>query len=178
MSTQRITPVEPPYGEQLQRAFDAIMPPGVPPLAIFRTVGRNPRVLSRMVAGGLLDKGAIAIAQRELVILRSCARCGAEYEWNVHVMGFAAKAGFSDAQIADTKELCCDRAIWSEEQLTLIDMVDELHNSKTLSDARWEALKRFFSDEQLIELIMLTGLYHAVSFLVNSLHITHEPSAF
>lgn len=49
MALSHITPVEPPYCNELQNAFDVVMPPGVPPLNIFRTVARNPRVLSRMV---------------------------------------------------------------------------------------------------------------------------------
>ena len=51
MSSPRIAPVQPPYAEDLQSSFDVLMPPGVPPLNIFRTVGRNPRVLSRMMRG-------------------------------------------------------------------------------------------------------------------------------
>ena len=31
------------------------MPPGVEPLRLFRTLAHNPRVLSRFLAGGLLD---------------------------------------------------------------------------------------------------------------------------
>ena len=33
-----------------------------------------------MMAGGLLDKGSISIRLRELMILRTCAACGAEYD--------------------------------------------------------------------------------------------------
>ena len=78
MTTPRIAPLEPPYPEAMQQDFDRVMR-GLPPLNIFRTVAHNPRVLSRMVAGGLLDKGSISLRQRELVILRTCApaRCAA-----------------------------------------------------------------------------------------------------
>ena len=38
-----------------------------------------------MMAGSLLDRGSISMRNRELMILRICARCGAEYEWGVHV---------------------------------------------------------------------------------------------
>lgn len=71
MSTQRIKPVDLPFSDELKSLFDMVMPPGMPPLNIFRTVGRNPRVLSRMIHGGLLDRGTITIQQRELVILRT-----------------------------------------------------------------------------------------------------------
>lgn len=177
MPQPRIKAIEPPYSHQIQESFGVIMPPGMPPLNIFRTVGKNPRVLSRMVRGGLLDKGSISIAQRELVILRACAICRAEYEWGVHVAGFASKAGFSEDQIAGTCLKTIDARIWSNEQQVLIQLVDELHETSQLDTETWRELCNFFTEEQLIELIMLAGLYHAVSFVVNSLNIENEPFA-
>lgn len=177
MPNQRIKSVQSPYSEQLQESFNVVMPPGMPPLNIFRVMGNNERVLSRMVKGGLLDKGSISIAQRELVILRACAICNAEYEWGVHVAAFGAKAGFSEAQIADTCSRVVSLEIWSDEQRSLIRLVDELNSSANISDDAWEELSEYFSHQQLIELVMLAGLYHAVSFIVNGLRIEHEKFA-
>lgn len=177
MTEQRIKSVEPPYSKGAQESFNAIMPPGAPPLNIFRVVGNNERVLSRMVKGGLLDKGSVTIAQRELVILRVCAICKAEYEWGVHVAAFADKAGFTKEQIADTCSSLVSSDLWSPEQLALIRMVDEFNHSATISGEAWDRLRGYFSKEQLIELIMLSGLYHTVSFIVNGLRIEHEKFA-
>jgi alkylhydroperoxidase family enzyme len=177
MQHQRVKSIKPPYSEATQQSFDIIMPPGMEPLNIFRAVGNNERVLSRMVKGGLLDKGSVSIAQRELVILRACAICHAEYEWGVHVATFAAKAGFTQEQIADTCSPSPDLEIWTPEQLALIRLVDELHQSANLSDKLWNRLRQSLSEEQLIEVIMLAGLYHAVSFIVNGLRIEHEKFA-
>ena len=177
MSQSRIKSIEPPYTDEIQESFNVVMPQGMPPLNLFRAVGNNERVLSRMVRGGLLDKGSISIAQRELVILRACAMCGAEYEWGVHVAGFAKKAGFSEDQIAGTCSKSIDVSIWSEEQQMLLQLVDELHVSSHLEDETWRELSKIFAGEQLIELIMLAGLYHAVSFVVNGLNIENETFA-
>lgn len=174
MSHQRIAPVDPPFSERLEESFRVVMPPGMPPLNIFRTVGNNKRVLSRMVRGGLLDKGSVSIAQRELIILRACARCEAEYEWGVHVAIFAAQAGFTEQQIVSTCSDSIDAAIWSDEQQALLHLVDELHATAQLSDDTWTKLSIYFSGEQIIELVMLAGLYHAVSYIVNGLKIEHE----
>ena len=177
MSTQRVKSIEPPYSSQAQESFSIVMPAGVEPLNIFRAVGNNERVLSRMVKGGLLDKGSVSVAQRELVILRACAVCNAEYEWGVHVAAYAAKAGFTQEQIADTCSDRVDPKIWAPDQLSLVNMVDELHQKAKISDELWQELRLSYSDEQLIELIMLAGLYHAVSFVVNGLRIEHEKFA-
>jgi alkylhydroperoxidase family enzyme len=177
MQNQRIKSLEPPYSEQIQNLFSVVMPQGMSPLNIFRAVGNNERVLSRMVRGGLLDKGSISLAQRELVILRTCAICKAEYEWGVHVAGFAAKAGFTPEQISDTCSDSANAGIWSSEQLLLMQLVDEFNQTATLSDEVWVKLREKFSEEQMIEVIMVAGLYHAVSFVVNGLRIEHEKFA-
>ena len=117
------------------------------------------------------------MADRELVILRSCARCGAEYEWGVHVAAYAAHVGFSDAQQADTCQPSVDETLWSPSQLLLLNMVDDLHSTSAISDALWQQLAGEFSEEQLVELVMLTGLYHAVSFVVNALQVEAEEFA-
>ena len=176
-ASPRIAPLEPPYAPDIEAEFARVMPPGMPPLTLFRTVGRNPRVLSRMVRGGLLDPGSIGLGERELIILRACARCGAEYEWGVHVAGFAAKAGFTPAQIAATRAADIDAELWDARQRLLLATVDALHERATLSDAEWQALGAEFDAAQCIEILMLAGLYHAVSFVVNALALEPEPFA-
>lgn len=170
----RIKPVESPYEEGVAKDFSVIMPNGLEPLKLFKTVANNPRVLNRMISGGLLDKGSISISDRELVILRACARTGAEYEWGVHVVGFASKAGFTEEQIEHTCRHTVDPAIWSDAQQALIALVDQLHTDNKVSDTLWDELCRHYKSDQLVELVMLAGLYQAVSYVVNAFRIERE----
>ena len=87
-----------PTSLQIAAALERIMPPGVPPLVLFRTMARSPRVFAKMFAGGLLDKGPLSLRQREIVIDRTTARLGCEYEWGVHIAFFAERAGFTPEQ--------------------------------------------------------------------------------
>ncbi len=103
MNEARIAPREPPYPEAITTALERIMPPGVAPLTLFRTLAVNERVFLRLMAGGLLDRGSITLREREIVIDRTCARCGAEYEWGVHVAFFAERVGFTEREIAGTR---------------------------------------------------------------------------
>ena len=64
----RIAPATPPYEPQIAEALLRIMPPGVEPLLLFRTMAKSPRVFAKMFAGGLLDKGPLALRHREIVI--------------------------------------------------------------------------------------------------------------
>lgn len=174
MTQPRIEPLQPPFPEDMQAAFTRIMPPGVESLKLFRTMAHNPRVLQRFFAGGLLDRGSIALEDRELLILRTTARCGAEYEWGVHVAFYTGKTGFSEEQLADT---CCatpDAALWSPAQQALLALADSLHDSSTVNDKLWAQLNRYFSAGQLIECLMVVGFYHSVSFVVNGLKVERE----
>jgi 4-carboxymuconolactone decarboxylase len=174
MSQERVALLEPPYDPAVAAHFDAIMPPGVPPLRLFRAIGRSPRILEKLRGGNLLDRGPVSRRDRELVILRTCARCRAEYEWGVHVTFFAPRVGISDAQVRATVLGEASDPVWSKSEASLIRMVDELHDRASLSDATWADLSSNFTDEQRIELIALVGFYHSISFLTNGLRIDLE----
>ena len=176
MSNVRITPVDPPYPAEIQAAFDKIMQ-GAPPLLLFRTVARNPRVLRRFLAGGLLDRGSISLRLRELMILRTCALCGAEYEWGVHVDAFGAKAAWTSEELRSTVRGGPADACWRGEEACVIRLADELHATSGVAEEAWKEASAAFAPEQLIELVLLAGLYHAVSFMVNAFGVQHEASA-
>ena len=174
--TPQIGPIDPPYPPEVQAEFDKLMR-GAPPLDLFRTVARNPRVLQRMMAGSLLDRGSISLRSRELMILRVCARCGAEYEWGVHVAAFGPKAQWTPAQLHSTVHGGAEDGCWSPEDRLVVLMADRLHDTNRIDDALWEELAAHFKAEQLVELIMLAGLYHAVSYMVNAMEVRHEAFA-
>src|SRR6476620_80079 len=94
----RMAPASPPLDRDMQEAIDAIMR-GAPPLVLFTTMARDRRLFVKFFSSGLLDRGHLTIRQREIVIDRVTAKCGAEYEWGVHVAAYAAKAGLNEDQI-------------------------------------------------------------------------------
>src|SRR5262249_39273287 len=126
MDAPRLLPAPRPFAPELEASLAKLMPPGVEPLVLFRTLAHNPRVLSRFLAGGLLDRGSISLRERELAILRTCARCGSEYEWGVHVAFFAGKASLSAEEVRAT---CADEpsdAFPLRERL-ILELCDALH---------------------------------------------------
>lgn len=176
--TLRIQPAERPYDDDMEATLARLMPPGVEPLALFRVLARNPRVFRRFMAGGLLDKGSVSLRERELVIDRTTARCGAEYEWGVHVAFFALRAGLDTDQVRATVEPSgATAACWTPRESALLQLVDALVDTRTATDAQWAAARAEFSDEQLLEVVVLCGLYVMVSTLVNALGLPNEPSA-
>jgi len=176
MTSVRIAPIEPPYPPEIQAEFDKIMR-GAPPLLLFRTIARNPRVLQRLLAGGLLDRGSIPLRIRELMILRTCALCGAEYEWGVHIAAFGDKSAWTPEQIAATVRGGAAAPCWTDEERAVILLADQLHHTSGVGDDVWQEAASHFEPDQLVELVTLAGLYHAVSFIVNALGVQNEASA-
>jgi alkylhydroperoxidase family enzyme len=173
-SAARIEPVSPPFPPELQTVFDRIMQPGVPPLSLFTTLARVPRIFDRFRAGSLLDRGPLSLRHREIIINRTCARCGCAYEWGVHVAFFGQKAALTPDQIRATVHGDADASAWSQEERLLVGVVDELHDSANLSNELWDQLAATFSVEQILELIALVGFYHTVSFFANGLRLAPE----
>ena len=173
----RVDPLAPPFPAELQAVFDRIMPPGVPPLVLFTTLARVPRVYDRFRAGSLLDRGPVTLRQREIVIHRTCARCGCTYEWGVHAAFFAERTGLTAEHLQSTACGSAGDRVWSNEERLLIRLADELHDTAGLSDDLWNALRPAYRIEQILELIALTGYYHTVSFFANGLRLPLEPFA-
>lgn len=167
----RIAPLEPPYDPEVAKYLDASSPEGLEPLNLFRTLAVHSELASRMrpLGAGLLGHPRITPRERELVILRTCALNGAEYEWGVHAAFFGE---LSQSEIDGT--LPGSDHEYGERDALLIALADELHDTGTVSPELWERLAGRWSDVQLIELIVLAGLYRLVSYLVNGLRIEPE----
>ena len=177
MKTPRLAPLDPPYPSAVAATLAAMMPPGVPPLKLFRTLAHNPRILEKIRASNLLDRGSLPRREREIVILRATARTGGEYEWGVHVAFFAAQVGLTDAQVAATTQGGPEDPAWSPRERLLVGLVDQLHDTARLDDALWAELAVEFEPAQLVELVVLAGFYRTISCLVNAFAIAHEEGA-
>jgi len=171
---ERIGPIDPPYEPEVARLLEEMMPPGVEPLRLFRTLGQNPRILGKIRAGNLLDRGSLDRIDRELAILRTCARCRSEYEWGVHVAVFARRYGISEEKLAGTVLWESLDPRWSPTERAIVRLADELHDTATVSDDLWTELDRTFEPNQIIELMVLVGFYHTISFVTNGLSIRLE----
>ncbi|QWG22798.1 carboxymuconolactone decarboxylase family protein [Bradyrhizobium sediminis] len=172
----RIAPLQPPYPPEIQDHFDRVMR-GAPPLVLFRTIAGNARAWEKFRAGSLLDRGPLTLREREIVIDRTCARTGCEYEWGVHVAIFAAAAGLTDEQVRATVLEKADAPCWSAAEQALIAAVDALHDRVTLSEAEFRALSAHYDDAKILEVLLLCGFYRTVSYLANGLALPLEETA-
>jgi alkylhydroperoxidase family enzyme len=172
----RIAPLEPPYEAEIQGQFDRIMR-GAPPLMLFRVIASNPRAWEKFRSSSLLDRGPLSLREREIVIDRTCALNGCEYEWGVHVATFAPAAGLTEAEIRATVREGDGASCWSDAERALISIVDALHARSTLSGEEFSALSAHYDDAKIFEIILLCGFYRTVSYLANALQLPLEQSA-
>lgn len=182
----RVPALEAPFSTEVAASLEQMMPGGrgVPPLALFRTFARDLPLagaihpLGRFMLSGRAKGGAaFDLRTREIVIDRVTARCGCEYEWGVHVTSYAEKAGLDDAQIRSIVHGDADDACWSAKDAAVLRMVDALHDTARLDDALWSDLRAHFDENQLGELLILTGWYHAISYFANGMRMAGEPWA-
>jgi len=179
--TPRIEPAKPPYPPQVAERLDAMMPPGLPPILLFRTFVRNLPMTAAMSAWGgyeLSKRLSLPMRDREIIIDRTCARCGCEYEWGVHVAFFSGRSGLSDRQITSLTYGGAGDPCWADERdRLLIEAADALHDTANIGDELWRRLARLFSEDQLLDLLMLVGWYHAISFTANGARVAREDGA-
>ncbi len=175
----RIAPLEPPYDDETQTQLAKWMPPGAPvePLVLFCTlmVHRDLAARMRPLGSALLGHGLVEPREREIMILRTCARCGAEYEWGVHAVAFGHAVGLSDGQIAASAAGASEDPAWSDSERALVRLADELYETDGVSDLLWAELAGRWSPAQLLELIVTAGWYRTLSYIINVTHIQREP---
>lgn len=148
-------------------------------LNIFRTLAVHPKLLrSWLPLGGRLLQGSTLDARlRELVILRTAARCGSDYEWGQHV-AIGRDAGLSDEEILACAASGPDAiavSSWSAVERHLLGAVDELLGAHCVADPTWRALVGSgWSDSQLVELTMLVGHYAMLAGMLRSAGVETE----
>jgi len=180
-ASPRISPLEPPYTPEVAEHLKGSMPSWakLEPLALFRTwarhlpLGAALRPIGRLV----LSEGTLEPREREILILRVCARCEAEYEWGVHAVSYPQRLGIEPDTVRATLEAAADDPVWSPREALLVRLADELHDTSRVSGELWRELAAGWSQEQLLELLLVTGFYHAVAFTVNGLELPLEPWA-
>jgi alkylhydroperoxidase family enzyme len=174
----RIAPLVPPYSEALSDRFARLLPPGVTPPAIFRTVARNESLFLHMVDSGwlgptgLLDRRALPRRLRELLILRTCAVARNDYEWHLHVNTISARMGLRDEEIEDTWSpeeraalAVVDAPCWSAAERAALDLADSLVRRLDVDDVLYARLREHYDEATLIEMTHLVGLYTGVAML-------------
>jgi 4-carboxymuconolactone decarboxylase len=118
----------------------------------------------------------IAPDLREIAILRVGYIDKSRYETFQHEQ-FAHKAGLSEAQIQAVRKGGTHAGILSDVQQAVLNFVDDVVKNVRASDAALAEIRKHFTDEMVVDLIMLTGFYMTVTRLLETADIEFEETA-
>lgn len=176
-----IAPLEPPYEPEVEQQLQRMMPPGVAPIALFRIFAKNLAMTRAMRPWGSYELGrefSLRLRDREIAIDRVCARTACEYEWGVHVLFFAGRAGLTAEQLTSLTHGQATDACWADDRdRLLIRTVDALHDTSDIPAEVWAELSTTFTEAQVLDLVLLIGWYHAISFVARATRVPLEPGA-
>ncbi|WP_439385929.1 carboxymuconolactone decarboxylase family protein [Amycolatopsis lexingtonensis] len=170
----RIAPLEPPFDAETAETLDRLGPP----IGLFRVWARRPALAKGIAGWGryyFSRDSALTVRQRELVIDRTTALRGAGYEWGVHIDVYAAKAGLDAEQIRSLATGGPADACWDAGDRAVLKAVDELHATYDLTDGTWADLVGAIGEDGALDLLLVCGWYHAISFTVRALRLPPEP---
>jgi len=129
---------------------------------------RSPQMAERMFR--LLDylrfNTSVPRKLNEFAILIVARQWTSQVEWYAHYP-LAIKAGLSEAVAADLKEGRRPAAMQPEEAATY-DFLIELSTRHEVSDATFNSLRGFLSEQQIVDLVMVSGTYVTVAMLLSA----------
>jgi alkylhydroperoxidase family enzyme len=119
---------------------------------------------------GVLDNlffhGKLPARTRELVILRIGWRARSEYVFCNHVR-ISRELHIPDEEILGVREPERCR-VYSENDRRVIALADELFDTARAAPSTWSALEAVFTPEELVELVLVAGLWRAIAGFVNT----------
>ncbi|MQY03744.1 carboxymuconolactone decarboxylase family protein [Actinomadura macrotermitis] len=147
------------------------------PLQLFTVVARHPELAAALTEPTtLLIQGARTDrAERELVILRTCALADCRTEWGIHATALLT-AGLLTEDRLDATWSGADPG-WTDRERLALDLAESLHRTADLDDDLWRRCRAVWSDEEALELIAAAGHYRLVSLLANATRVPAEPWA-
>lgn len=171
----RISPKEPDTDELREIFSKTISTPSGQPLNIFGTLAHHPKLLKRfnVLGGFLLNSGLLPAREREIVILRVGWNCQSVYEFGQHTV-IGIREGLTQAEVeAITRPVSAHD--WSEVDSSLIAAADDLCVDDCVSDATWQRLASRWTEAELMEIVMVAGMYRMVSGFLNSVGVELDP---
>jgi alkylhydroperoxidase family enzyme len=157
--------------------FGGIKQRGGEPLNMHRAVANSPKIFKSYVDMALaLRAGATTPrVDRELIILRTAQLAGGDYEFTQH-RPMAVSCGMTAAQL-DALAQWRPSSLFSDKQRAILAYADGMGSRSGVDDATFAALKRYFTDAEIVELTVTSAFYGMVSQITRSLDVKLEPNA-
>lgn len=171
MNNVRIQTAGLPLNSEDANRMAKLVPLNLRPPNLYLTTVRNTRLWSFLVDNnvigptGLMNLQSFSPKLREIIILRTCVANGCDYEFNLHVQTISERMGLSLQQINAIRFENLLPNDWLKEELVVMELVDALVKRRVVSDSEFGRARELFTDEALIEIANLVGLYTGVAMI-------------
>ena len=157
--------------------FDAIRSRGGQPLNMHRAVANSPKIFKSYVDMAITLRTAATTprADRELIILRTAQLAGGEYEFAQH-RPMAVSCGMTAAQLDALGQWRTSKA-FSDKQRAILAYADGMASPKGVDDAVFADLRKYYNDQEIVELTVTSAFYGAVAQITRALSVKLEPNA-
>jgi AhpD family alkylhydroperoxidase len=141
--------------------------------AVMQTLGHSPAALRRYAELGeyVRYKAALPARTRELMILAIAQ--GNQYAWAHHVKP-AQRAGVTPAELRSLAEGRTPQEVGAAERAA-IDYARQFRNGGQVSDAVFAAMRREWTDAQIVEASLLAGYYLVLGSVITAFQLDLEP---
>ena len=133
----------------------------------FAVMLRSPEVMLRAKAMGdyLRFRNVLPKRVSEMVILITAREWTQQYEWAYHY-GFALEEGLAKSTIEAIAEGRRPEGM-KEDEAAIYDFCIKLHRNRKVDDADFNRVKALFGEQWVIDLVVVSGYYVAVSMTLN-----------
>ncbi len=136
------------------------------PINIHSVMANHPALLNAWwnLRNYLVNGGDLEQRQCELVILRVAVHMRNWYEWGSHVVrGIDSGLG-----VDEIERVLSDDGAWNEADSALLSAVDEVACNNIISDNTRALLAPHFTDRQIMDIILLHGMYLTLGCIINT----------
>lgn len=177
----RIAPVQPEDWPSVLLEETAKWPglrarPELRSAGVYATFANHPDLFQAI--GGpsvhILHGNSLPDRAREVAIIRACARARGAYPYRQHV-GIGRSVGVTESEIAALGQL--QPVGLDEEAWILVDIMDGLYRDNDLDDGLWARAQAVFSNDQIMDVILICGFYGLISAVLNVARTRLEPGS-
>jgi alkylhydroperoxidase family enzyme len=112
---------------------------------------------------------------REIVVMRVAWLHQADYEWGQHNQ-IMRQAGIDmgDAHLKAFK-VGSEDPIWADDERAALRAVEDLFRTREVSGETWKALMHHYTPKQIIDILLINGMYTMLALTFNCVGLQLEP---
>jgi alkylhydroperoxidase family enzyme len=144
------------------------------PLNLHRVYGNAPKLArtTLAVAQALRHDAIVSRADKELIILRATQLARGDYQFGQH-RRLAISCGITEAQI-ESLPRWRESKLFSDRQRAVLAFADAMATPEGVDDATFDAMRAFYSNQEVVELTMNAAYYVFSAQVGRTLRITAE----